>query len=377
MSARITTIGQLLEKYYGPHMVNKVNAPVISSTTGVLNVVFGAQAFSQLNMEGNVFALLPKLPWDHTGYRAITADAGSTAGGGVAENGTIPDTIKPTFAEVTPTVKQVTHTFDVSYLHEGRVKKGDDAIGDMEFLRGYFATLHAKRINEQLLVDADTLAGLKFESIDRVTFSAAAQAALGYTAGDDDIYGIDRGANSWADAQVSHNSGVDRDLTDQLIRDMLFGLLEPAGARTNLIITGSDTKSRIYGLYENQIRYPGVLQKGELVKIGVNGVETEEGIGFGVRIAMVYGIPLFISQAVTQDTISRIYLLDTTTNDETGVPRLFMSLLYPTLYFESGMSASSPDPFAINRFGTQGLYFTSGELICTFFAAQGSIRDLK
>lgn len=376
MTARITTIGQLLERYYGPQMVQKVNAPVLSSTTGVFNAVFGAQAFSQLNSEANVFALMPKLPWDHTGYRAITADAGSTAGGGVAENGTIPDTIKPTFAEITPTLKQVTHTFDVSYMHEGRVNKGDDAIGDMEFLRGYFATLHAKRINEMLCVDADTLAGLNFESLDRVTFSAAAQAALGYTAGDDDIYGIDRGNNSWADAVVDHNSGVDRTLTDQLIRDTL-STIETNGGRTNIILTGNDTKWRIYGLYENQIRYPGVLQKDSQVRVGINGVETEEGLGFGMRVATVYGIPLFVSQAITQDTISRIYLLDTTIQENTGVPRLFMSLLYPTLYFESGMSASNPDPFSINRFGTQGLYYTSGELICTFFKSQGSIRDLK
>ena len=377
MAPRLTTIGQLLERYYGPQMVHKVNAPVLSSTTGVYNAVFGAQAFNQLNSEANVFALLPKLPWNRSGFRVITADAGSTADGGVAENGTIPDTIKPTFAEITTPPKQVAHTFDVSYLHEGRIQRGDDGIGDMEFLRGYFATKHAKAINEQLLVDGNTLAGVNFESIDRVTASAALATALSWTTADEDIYGIDRSANSWADAQVSHNSGVDRTLTDGIVRSMLFDSLEPAGARTNLIVTGSDTKSRIYGLYENQIRYPGVLQKNELARIGINGVSTEEGLGLGQRIAMVYNIPLFVSQAVQKDTISRIYCLDTTVNDETGVPRLFISLLYPTLYYESGMSAANPDPFAINRFGTQGVYFTAGELICTFFAAQGSIRDLK
>ena len=371
---QITTIGQLLNKYYGPQMVRK-DAPVLTSTTGVYNAVFGAAAFSQLNNEANVFGLLPKRPWSKSGWRVITADAGSTAGGGVAENGNIPATIKPTFAEVTATVKQVSHAFDVSYVHEGLVGK-DDAVGDMEFLRGYFATLHAKRINEMLCVDADTLASTGFESVDRVTFSDAAETALGYTAGDADIYDIDRSGASWSDAVVSHNSGNDRTLTDQLIRDNL-STLETNGARTNIILTGNDTKWRIYGLYENQVRYPGVLQKNELVQIGVNGVNTEEGTGFGCRVATVYGIPLFTSQAVQQDTISRIYLLDTTENQETGDPRLFVALLYPTLYFESGMSAANPDPFAVNRFGTEGVYYTAGELICTFFKAQGSIRDLQ
>ena len=375
-SPRITTIGQLMAKCYGPQMVNKANAPVISTTTGVYNAIYGAQAFSQLNNEANAFALLPKLPWDKSGWRVISADAGSTATGGVTENGTIPDTIKPTFAEVETKAKQVVHTFDVSYLQEGYVQKGDDALGDMEFLRGYFATLHAKRINEMLLVDGDTLAGNNFESIDRVTASSAYATAVSWTTGDEDIYGIDRSANSWADAVVEHNSGTDRDITDDLIRSTL-STIENNGGRTNIMLTGNDTKYRIFGLYNNQVRYPGVLNQDTLVNIGINGVNTEEGIGVGMRVATIYGIPLFSSQAVQKDTISRIYLLDTTENESTGVPRLYMKMLYPTLYFESGMSANMPDPFAINRTGTQGLYFTAGELICTFFKAQGSIRDLK
>ncbi len=376
-TARLKTIGQLLNQYYGPHMVTKVNAPVLSTTTGVFNAVFGAQAFSQLNNEANVFGLLPKRPWEKSGWRVITADAGTTADGGVPENATIPDTIKPTFFEVKATVKQVAHTFDVSFVHEGLVQKGDDALGDMEFLRGNFAVKHAKAINQQLCVDADTLAGDNFESIDRVTGSFAGLITnLGYTAGDEDIYNIDRSANSWADAVLDEAAGVDRFLTDEIIRDNLATLANN-GANTNLMITGNDTKYKIFGLYENQVRYKGVLKQDELVQIGINGVMTEEGINAGVRIATVYGIPLMSSQAITKDTISRLYMLDTTDSEETGVPRLFIALMYPTLYFESGMSAADPNPFAINRFGTQGIYYTAGELICTFFKVQGQIRDLQ
>ncbi len=375
MGFQFETIQDLLTHYYGSQHIRK-DAPVLTSTTGVLNVIFGAQAFSQINDEANAFGLMPKYPWQHSGWRAITADAGSTAGGGIAENGAIPATIKPTFAEITVTTKQVAHSFDVSYIQEGKVKKGDDAIGDMEFLRGYFAVLHAKRINEQLLVDADTLASNNFESIDRVTFSTAARTALSYTDGDEDIYGIDRSTNSWADAVVSHNSGTDRTLSDLLIRNLLSSL-RSNGARTNILLTGDDTLFRIFGLYEDQVRYQGVLSKDELVQIGVNGVMTEEGTNRGTRVATVYGIPTFSAQAVTKDTISRIYALDTTEQEATGVPRLGIALMYPTLYFESGMSAAQPNPFAIDRFGTEGVYFTAGELVSTFLAAQGSLRDLQ
>jgi hypothetical protein len=261
-------------------------------------------------------------------------------------------------------------------IHTGLVKKGDDAIGDMEFLRGYFATLHAKRINEQLCVDADTLAGNNFESIDRVTFSAAARASLSYTDGDEDIHGIDRSAASWADAVVSHNSGTDRFLSLDIVRDVL-STLEARGGRTNLLLTGSDTKWRIFGLCEASVRYAGVLQKDLMVKIGVNGVSTEDGTNFGVRVASVYNIPLFVSQAVTKDTISRIYALDTTIQESTGVPRLGISLLYPTLYFESGLNSKDGHPFSIDFYGDKGGYYTAGELVVTFPAVQGSIRDLK
>lgn len=374
--SQFTNIHQLLEYYYGSHNVAKADAPMRSDQIGVYNAVFGAIAFSQLNNEANVFAALPKYPWDHSGWRVITADAGGSATGGVTEGGAIPDAIKATYQEVSTKPKEVAHAFQVSYKHEGFVQKGDDAIGDKEHLRTYFAMLHAKRINEQLCVDGNTLAGANFESIDRVTVSTATAAALSWTSNDEDIYGIDRSSNSWSDAVSDDNATVDRSLTDKLIRDTL-STLQSNGGRTNLIITGSDTLHRIFGIYDTQVRYQGNVQKDQLVRIGINGVETEEGIGVGIRVATLYGIPIIVSQAVQQDTISRLYLLDTTMQEGTGTPRLGISLMYPTLYFESGMSASNPNPFAINAFATEGVYYTAGELICTFFKGQGSIRDLK
>ena len=375
------TVTEMLDNFYGTsHDVTKADAPVITTTTGVLNKVFGAMAFNQLNMEGNVFALLPKYPWQHSGFRVITADAGSSADGGLAESATVPDTIKPNFAEISLTVKQISHTFQVSMIQNGLVKKtGDDAIGDMEFLRGYFAVKHSKAINQQLCIDTDTLAsaGNTLESLDRVTSSSAGSVACGNTAADEDIYGIDRsGTGSWADAQMSHNSGTDRYLSLDLI-SALMATLETAGANTNLILTGNDTKWRIFNLAEASVRYQGVVEQNVMMSIGVNGVSTEEGQNYGVRVATVYGIPLFTSQAVQQDTISRIYLLDTTLQEDTGIPRLGIALLYPTLYYESGLNSKDSNPFAIDFFGDKAGYYTAGELVCTFFAAQGQVRDLK
>lgn len=373
------TIQDLINYTYalgGQPYIAKADAPVLSTTTGVFNAVFGAVAFNQLNSEANAFALLPKYPWQKSGFRVISADAGSTASGNTAENGAVPESIKPTFQEITVTPAQVAHTFEVSYIHDLRADLGDDAIASMDFLRGYFSTLHAKRINEQLLADVDTvLPSGAFESIDRITASSAAATASLFTAGDEDIYGVDRSANTWFDAVVSHASTVDRTLQVSIIEDHL-AVLENNGAKTNLLLTGTDTKWRIISLMNSQVRYQGSLKQNELARVGINGVETEEGLNWGVRVTMVFNIPMFASQAVPKDTISRIYALDTTVT-EVGLPKLGIAMLAPTMYFESGMSAAMPNPFAIGTFGTKGVFYTAGQTVCLIPKHQGSIRDLK
>ena len=373
------TIGQMLDFYYpkaGEVGHIQKDAPVITTTTGVYNPVFGAHAFYQLNSEANAFALLPKYPWIYTGYRAITADASSTTYGSVAENGDIPATIQPTFAEITPTAKQHAHSFDESAIMSGMVKSADDTYGGFAQLRSYFAVKHAKDIAAALMVDGDTLASNSFESIDRVTASAAYATALSWTANDIDIYDIDRSSASWADAVCHHASGVDRTLTDALIRAVLAEI-EQNGGNTSFMLTGYDIKNRIMGLYEDQVRYSGVIVKDQLFSIGLNGVSTDNGIAAGIRVASVYGIPLFSSQNCAQDTISRIYFLDTSEEAGSGRPKLGISLMYPTLYFEAGMEAGLPNPYMLGRFGTEGVYFTAGELVCTVFKHQGSLRDLS
>jgi len=376
-----SNIYELMDYTYGKghsvlNMVQK-DAPVLTSTTGVFNAVYGAMAFSQLNNEANVFAALPKYPWQHSGYRAITANATSIGYGGYTEAGALPATIKPTFAQIDVTVKEVSHTFDVSWRQQMLVKSGDDAFGDMAQNREYAASKHALDINAALCLDITTLPQKQFESIDRVTGATSLVTQGLADAADEDIYGIDRSSGgSWADAQVSSNSGTDRVLTLKLVEDVL-ALTRAAGGRTNVILTGHDTMMRIHSLMQNSVRYQGLLTQGAAYRVGVNGVETEEGTNFGIRVSEIYGIPVITSNSVTKDTISRIYFLDTTMAEGTGIPRLGFALLQPTLYAEAGMGTSNPNPFVVDGFRTEGIFYTCGELVCTFLAAQGSLRDLK
>lgn len=355
--------------------VMKADAPVLTSTSGVRNVLFGAMAFNQLNSEANAFAVMPKYVWDKSGFRAISADAATTSNGATAENGTVGESFKPTVVEITVTAATTQHVFEVSKLHELLKEKGDDSVGDMEFLRGYFATLHAKHINAQLLADVDTLLPTgAFESIDRITASSVTATAGLHTAGDEDIYGVDRSAQTWFNAQTSHGSTTDRTFSLDILESFL-ATLGAAGSTPTMIITGHDTKWRIIGLAQSSVRYQGVVGYRQAY-VGLNGVSTEQGMNFGQRVATVYDLPLIEANAVVKDTISRIYVLDTTMT-EAGKPKLGIAMLLPTQYYESGLSAANANPFAIGTLGTKGMYLTMGQLVCLVPAHQGSIRDLK
>ncbi|MEW6295956.1 MAG: hypothetical protein AB1467_06775 [Candidatus Diapherotrites archaeon] len=372
----IKTIEDLERLYYSPmgaKYIQKVDAPVITSTTGVYNAVYGKMVWTQVNQEANAFGVLSKFVWDKDGWRAVTARAAST-GGGVAENAALPDTIKPTFAELSTKPKTIAHNFDVSEVQEFEAAISDnDAFGAMDEMRALMGVHHKEMMNVMLFTDNDTLAGNNLESLDRIMGSYSEIAGCLQTAGDLDIYGQDRdAAASWTDAYVNHNSNTDRDLTDTILRTA-FQNIRTNGGNTTVILTKEDTYASIQGLYETQVRYNPIGEA--TAKIGVNGIQTKEGIGIGIDVATLYGVPLIVSKDCTADTIGRIFFLDTSDPEGYGKPRLGLKIAKPTQYFEAGMNAG--DPFGINRLGTEGMYRTMGELLCHRFAGQGKIRDLK
>jgi len=379
MNQQFNTMSELMNHFYGSDLTQtKITKSAYATTvTALRNRVYGAMAFAQFNQEANAFAILPKMPWDYSGYRAMTVTASSSDYGSVPEGGTVPDPIKPTFAYVDISPKTVSHVFEVTFVHDLLATRSrDDVFGSFEQARPITATKHVEDINKQLLIDGDTLADDKFESLDRVTCSAASAAAHSWTSDDEDIYGVDRSAAPWSDAVVDHNSGTDRVFRLEQIEDTLAAL-EANGARTNLLLTNTDTKWRIISQAQSSVRYEGVIARNQEFFIGINGVETETGTNLGVRIATVYNLPLFSSKDVPKDTIGRIYLLDTTVDEGIDKPRLHIAMLQPTLYFETGPSAADKNPFITNKFSSKGGFVTVGELVCTRLNCQGSIRDLK
>ena len=359
--------------YSGSELL-KADAPMLSTTAGTYQAIYGRKVWSQLNQEFNAFSILPKKPWDRSGWRVVTARPDSTKGGGIAENGTLPETTKPTFQHIAAKPKTIAHTFDMSEVAIFLNDK-DDGLGDIRsVLKEEMGKHHAEEINKMLLQDVDTPAGNDFESLDRVTSSSFVEtASFGDVSAitDHNIYNLTRngagaGSQQWYDAQVDAgaNNGTDRALTLNIL-DGMFRQVWEAGGQPKVILTGYDTLETIQQLLQPQQRFVEMKR----VVPGVNGVKGVPGIQGGFMVATYNGVPIIPSKDVHKGTggSSRLYFLDT--------DYLWFTTAKPTLYHESGIETG--DPFGINRLGQMGMFHTMGELIASFFKASGKIRDLS
>ena len=315
--------------YTGSELL-KADSPMLSTTAGTYQAIYGRKVWSQLNQEFNAFSILPKKPWERSGWRVITEKPNSGAvHGGIAENGTLPDTVKPTFQHVAAKPKTIAHSFDVSEVAVFLADK-DDGLGDIRaIMKEEMGKHHAEHINKMLTTDKATVAGNDFESLDRITTGASAGST-------EDIYSIDRSANSWSLAEHNENSGTDRVLSlDHL--DDLFQKIWTRGGNPKVILTGYDTLMRLQQLLQSQQRF----MEEKRVTPTYNGVKGVPGIEAGFIVATYNGVPIIPSKDVQPDTLSRMYFLDT--------DYVYFSTAIPTQYFESGIETG--DPFAINRLG--------------------------
>ena len=287
-----------MDDFYGSKVkdVTKDDAPIAyGSDTGMFNALFGRMAFSQFNQDAVLWQLLAKKGWAKSGWRIRTARGVSLTGFGVADAGSIPDTVKSTIVEVTASLKQVPTTFEMGNISYNLT--GDDVYTFEEEIHG---ADHQRLLNAQLLRDVDTLASTGFESLDRIASnnSEVSDATISLDAGDSDIYGLDRDSVTTYDAYVDHNSGTDRAISIDTLRTMIETVQANSGVRPNVILTGFDTRQNVLNLMESQVRYTA--------KVGINGLGTNEGYDMGATIYAFDGIPIFADSQVAKDTGSRI-----------------------------------------------------------------------
>jgi hypothetical protein len=301
----------------------------------------------------------------------VTDKPDTSKGGGLPENGVLPETTKPTFEHVSTKPKTVAHTFDLSETAMFLADK-DDGLGDARaVMKMEMAKHHAEHINQMLLRDLDTTAGNEFESLDRCLSSSFVETA-GFTdvsaLTDHNQYNLTRGSSgsrSWFDANVDAGvAGAERALTLNVL-DGMFRQVWERGGQPKVILTGYDTLEKIQQLLQPQQRFTEMKR----VVPGVNGVKGVPGMEAGFVVATYNGVPLIPSKDVHAEAggLSRLYFIDT--------DYLYFCTAKPTLYHESGIETG--DPFGINRLGQMGLFHTMGELWQLFYGAHGKVRDLS
>jgi hypothetical protein len=327
-----------------------------------------------MNQEANVFGAMPKTTWVRSGWRVKTAFA-TTGPADIAlsgETSTLPSAVHPDIMTVYATPKIQAITFDVTDVVEALASQSaDDIWGAAHQVRAEIGTEFVKRINQQLLHKvAEAPANWKgLETLDRIVAKAGEQ---GFTAGWEDVYGIDRSAsgNEWANAYVNDSSTL-RSLTDALVRDLLTQT-RARGANTNWMLTGYDTYAALLGLYTTFVRYMPLSET--KAQFGINGINTAAGLDVGLNIAALYGIPLIQSVDAPKGSgsgeISYLYALDTTDTEGYGFPRMSISVLRPVEYFESR------DYILLNKFVVRGVYRMIGETVGRFLYGQGKLRDV-
>ena len=403
---QIRTIDELEALYYGHNrnLLRKADAPVTTSTVGAFNAIFGAYAWAQLNLEANAFGILPKNPWDKSGWRMITAKPIlnetnlNTPLGGTAEGGLIAETIKPTLQEVDIRPKTAQLPFSASEVMEWLATHSkDDIWGGLGSLRLYMAVQHKEFLNRMLLADVEKPAadasanntGTKdFESLDRIISSSAEEAVTGGTySGHYDPWSanatIDRDGGTTFDCTVESASGTigtNGVLTDDTLRTFLRKIRKAAGKDPNVFLGSHEVYSEIQGLYMPSVRVANPYGEA-LVQIDVNGIQTFKGTGVGIHVDSIYGIPFIPTKDApsnSSDTteVGRLFALDISDAEGYGYPRLGIQIAIPTEYYEA-TRRSPAYPFVNNAFVEKGVYRTMGETVCRHFKAQGKIRDIK
>ena len=175
-----------------------------------------------------------------------------------------------------------------------------------------------------------------------------------------------RAAGGWnAAANISHNAGVGRDLSLNLI-DTCIQMVRENGGEPKLILMGHDQYFKLERLLSSEQRYMGQ----EEYQVGVGAERTFPGTRTGLVLATYQGIPILPDADVpksvsTADAVlgTNVYVLDT--------DYIEMAVAQPTQYVENR------DYFAANALVVRGLLYTMAEMRCKNIWVQAKIADLN
>ena len=345
--------------------------------TAYFNTMYGASVFNQLNTKSDVFKLFRKEGWTQSGWRVLTARTAAASNIGKAEGASFGTSDVPDLAEVNATIKEIVSPYTVSTRAAILAEADDGVKGLATFLRAQAAEAHSYWIDDMLTEDyAGGAAGNNFETLTRVACNyAQVGARSGTVAAEVDVYNLlARGDGAtWADAYVNQAGGTNRVLALDDLDLTIKNAIENGAKYENLIfLTGYQQLSEL-----KQLLTAGTsgatwrMTMDAQAPKGTNGVQSQPGMNLDGRVGYYDSIPIYATQ----------HLADTMTDQSGGtgmgpillldMEHLYMKIAAPTTFL------AQEDLANVQALKRNYAFMTAGELICTKFASQGLISDLK
>ena len=364
-----------ISKRYG---IKKSATELTTADADYFNVMFGASVFNQLNTRSEVFKLLDKAGWTQSGWRVMYQRHANTTG--IAEGQSLGTADQPELKEMSATIKEVSTRWDTTTRAELLADADDGIKGLAAFLRKENGEAHAFYLDKQLLASVNTSddatvaqddSNNNMESIDKMTTSTAAVAADSDIANHiEDMYLVDRGAagyTEWMQPAAciqGSTEGTAEALTVDKLDTLIRSCLENGANYQDLFfLTGHDTLYNLKSKLTTLSSSLGQFDVRAQAAASLNGVAGEGGLNFDTRVGYYDGIPIYVSQHVTKDTASKIYLLDRTA--------MALRIAAPTTYI------ASENLVTTNALKKQFAFITAGELIVKRFNTSGKITDLN
>ncbi len=375
---------------------------------GLANRIAGLAIYNQVNMKTPIIGALPDI--DRTGDEDINVNQDSPAATfrasfnppsatGVAGGGSLPSRTSWDFRTVEADVKITSMAIDTDFIHDIENRLGHDTVG-MEQLVDLGAEYVDRSIERDFVADGIEQGDDDYGSdpgmvqLDRVVASEDEETNGGdfvdgtnYDDGDLDVYDVDRSAtgsdasneSNWFDANVDHGSGTLRQLTADLINSAIDTQVEGSTAEYQnlIIITGRDTARVMSDMRESQFRADALA---DADSESVNDAETRWGHNFTARISHWDGIPLVVAPSVPGQSLSRIFILDTTPGQVPGDGQALPKIGIEN-YRAPDVWRAGPDepvnPLATGNIRAEAAWAQYSEIVCRDAQAQGKITEIE
>lgn len=285
-----------------PFAQTRAKATITTADGGAWSPRFGGVGILQLADQHNLVGGLGHWGYDKNGFRAIST-RGVSADVGITQGGALPTAVEPTWVEIDVGQKDMAEQTEMSIRHEVTAIQNDSVRWDHATQTFLNECMFAW--NADLVLDTNTTANTDPESVDRVCMTSGANTNLSYDTADEDLYGVDRSANTWFNsANCAENAGTNRPITIALIKTMqqnAYSKWESIDSKA--YFTTHATLDNWSALEEAKQR----LNEASFTNTLGMGVQQTRGQAGGFLLTTWRGNPIIVDEAINN---GRIYLVD-------------------------------------------------------------------